>query len=336
MIAGWEQLSAAMATAREEIAAASPDVAVAAEGEAYLLRVLTAILADGVLGHLLWEGGLSRALPTRGGPNPDYLMTHAGVDTSRRYRLEGELNGSERVGVGLYAFTQDGTALEAGYRTFDRGNTPDGRFALDLAPEGSGPADLPIPPNARALLVRTLHRSDAPPARLRVAGNPPPRDLALATGSTEGALVQAGQMLLRSTRQFLEWSRVTSAAPNQLKPPPPHMAAAVQGDPDTTYFLGYYQLDEGERLQVTMPDGLAGYWSLHAYNHWCEALPGAGVHDLNAKPDGDGRIRLRIGPAVAEGALNRIDTLGRRRGVLICRIVGQTVAAAPEVQLVRT
>jgi hypothetical protein len=70
---------------------------------------------------------------------------------------------------------------------------------------------------------------------------------------------------------------------------------------------------------------------LHAYNHWCESLPGADAHDLNATPDADGRIRVRIGPAVPATLNNRVDTLGRRRGALIFRAIGAATRQLPQV-----
>src|SRR4030095_13299958 len=88
----------------------------------------------------------------------------------------------------------------------------------------------------------------------------------------------------------------------------------------TIYLLGSFDLDDDEWLEVLMPEGLGDYWSLHSYNHWCEPLPGAGVHDHNARPDPDGRIRVRVGPDPPRDLLNRIDTRGRRRGVLIARL----------------
>jgi hypothetical protein len=325
MTQGWETLSAAMATARAEIAAAAPDAATAAEGEAYLLRVLTTALADTTLGHILSEGGLTPALPTRGGPNPDYLMRHAPIDPTRRYRIEGRLNASERVGVGVYtASAPGGELILAGYAAFEPSNAgPDGRFALDLGPDATGEGAIALSPQARALIVRILHRDrEGVPAQVRLEGPPAIRDLSLAGGAADAAQAMAAQMLLAGVRQFLLWSREISAAPNRLTKPPAALGAAVQGDPDTVYIFGYYDLAEGEWLEAEMPEGLSGYWSLHASNHWCETLPGAGVHDRNAKPDPDGRIRVRIGPTPPAGLANAVDTLGRRRGVLICRYIG--------------
>ena len=81
---GWDAVGAAVAVARSEVAAAAPDAATAAEGEAYVIRILTTCLSDAFLGHLMTEGGFSRALPTRGGPNPDYRMAFAPLEPARR------------------------------------------------------------------------------------------------------------------------------------------------------------------------------------------------------------------------------------------------------------
>jgi hypothetical protein len=334
----WRAFEQVLATARSELLAAAPDAATAVEAENYLLRVMTASLNDAFLQHLLTDQGLTRALPTKGGPNPDYLMCHAGVDSTRRYRLDGRLNDSERVGVGLYSITASGATVLEGYARFDASTVDaDGRFSLDLALDAAGPGTLKLTTASRVLLVRTLHRAAyGLPCSLSLSGGAPGRGLAPAMGSHDAALNMAANATLRGVRQFLEWTRQTSAHPNRMTAPPASLADEVQGDPDTHYSLGNYELREGEWLEVTIPQALNGYWSLHAYNHWCEYLPNASVHDLKALPDPDGRIRVRIGPTVPNGALNLIDTLGRQRGVLIFRTFSGSNPDIPEAQLQRS
>jgi hypothetical protein len=325
----WDAVNAAVATARGEVAAAAPDAATAAEGEAYVMRILTTCLSDAFLGHLMTEGGFSCALPTRGGPNPDYRMAFAPLDPARRYRLEGWLRDSERVGIGNYSFGPGGSADISAYAAFDAGSVgEDGHFTLDVAVDAEGPGSLPILPGARSIMVRVLHRDpQGEPARLVLSGRPPVRDLTLAQGSTEAALGQVAAALVGSIRTFLEWSAVTSAARNGFHAETPQMTQGVQGDPDTIYYLGSYDLAEGERLEVTIPASIPGYWSLHAYNHWCESLPGAGVGDNACVAEPDGSIRIAIGPSVWGNVPNRIDTLGRRRGALIFRAIGASAVA---------
>lgn len=334
MTGGWDEVNAALAAARAEVAAAAPDAATAAEGEAYVARVVTASLNDAFLGHLMTDGGLSRALPVRGGPNPDYILASAPVERAGRYRLKGRLNQSERVGVGLYAFGAGRAPVISAYTAFDRHTTDaEGGFDLEIAADPA-PGGLAIAPDARLLLIRTLHREpEGQPARLVLEGASRPRDLALAQGSAEGALAQAARVTLTGVRQFLEWSAATSAAPNRFLTELPELSQGVQGDANTDYHLGYFQLGAGEWLEVTMPPGVPGYWSLHAYNHWCEALLGAGAHDRNATPDADGCIRIAIGPDAPHDASNRVDTRGRRRGVLICRLIDAPGVGAPQAVL---
>ena len=330
----WDALNGAIASARELVAAAAPDADVAAEGEAYVSRVAAVGLGGAVLGHLFQQDGLSRALPCYGGPNPDYIMRFAPVSAERRYRLEGRLNGSERVGVGLYSYGANGAPLEAGYMAFDRGNTaPDGSFAIDLGPDG----DLAIAPDTRVMLTRTLHRDPSTgPARLRFAGGPQAGGLALAMGSADAALAFVAQGLLNNVREYLKWSEAARQYRNRLDLAPPELTETVQGDRDTQYYLGGFDLAEGEWLEVTMPEDFGseggGYWSLHAYNFWYEHLQTPGAHDRNAVADADGRIRILVGPKLPAGAANRIDTLGRRKGAFICRIIGGGSCPAAEVK----
>lgn len=316
----WEALSAAVASARELIAAQAPDAETAAEGEAYVTRVMTAGLGGAVLGHLFRQDGLSRALPCYGGPNPDYIMRFAPVDAANSYRLEGRLNGSERVGVGLYSYGPNGAPLEAGYAAFDRSNTAaDGSFALDIGGDGG----LPIAEGTRVMLTRTLHRDpDHDPAHLRFSGGGEAGGLALAMGSNDAALAFVAHSLLNNVREYLKWTAAACAYRNRLDSALAELTETVQGDRDTQYFLGGFDLAESEWLEVTMPAEIGGYWSLHAYNYWYEHLQTAGAHDRNAMRDADGRVRIAVGPNPPASAANRIDTLGRRKGAFVCRIIG--------------
>ncbi|MEO6092723.1 MAG: hypothetical protein ABIT04_11210 [Novosphingobium sp.] len=324
MTTGWQRLTAAIAEAGAQIAGVAPDAATAGEGEAYVTRIVTAGLAGAVLGHLFREDGLSRALPCHGGPNPDYRMFHSPIDPARSYRLSGQLNGSERVGVGLYRFGENGTLLAAGYAAFDAESAaPDGTFALDMSPDAAGPGSLALQPGTKILLIRVLHRGPASQAAdLALEGPPAATGLALMTGSNDGALAFVAASLGNTVREYLKWTETARDLANRLGEAPAHLTATVQGDPDTVYLLGGFVLDEGEWLEVTMPAGLAGYWSLHAYNYWFEPLQTPGLHDRNAVAASDGTVTVAIGPDTPASAPNRIDTGNRGRGALICRIIG--------------
>lgn len=285
------------------------------------MRLMTAALNDAFLPHLFRAGDLTRVLPTRGAPNPDYLMWYAGIDPSHHYRLHGCLQDSERVGIGLYRFSSAGALEIDGYAAFDPTTVGRDRwFSLNIAADVTGPESLNITPDTRALIVRILHRAtNGFPAMVTLSGegSKPAR-----AGDPARKLEQAAKSTLHGVRQFLRWSELLSAAPNRLLEPPSAIAAEVQGDPDTVYRLGYFALGENERLHVKVSPGLHGYWSLYAYSHWCEVLPGAGVHDRSATADADGPVRIDIGPNPPADGVNWIDTRGRSRGVLIFRAIG--------------
>lgn len=84
-----------------------------------------------------------------------------------------------------------------------------------------------------------------------------------------------------------------------------------------------------------LPGDIKGYWSLHAYNYWYEHLVTPGVHDRNATIGEDGKVTIAVGPDAPADAANRIDTLGRRKGAFVCRIVGHGTRIAPPSARVR-
>ncbi|MFC3172843.1 hypothetical protein ACFOD9_01110 [Novosphingobium bradum] len=302
-------------------------------------------MAAAALPHLLEEGGLRRALPACGGPNPDYRIFSAALDPARCYRLTGELRGSERVGLGIYRPDAAGAPILLDYTAFDAARCgPDGAFALELGPEARGPEAMALPPEARSLLIRVLHRDPrAAPARLLLDGAPPPASASTPTGLPmgDGAAMLAGaaRMFLAQVREYLGWVAAMAPARNALALPPPELAEKVLGDADTQYFLGTFDLAPGEHLEIAMPRGITGYWSVHACSHWLEHLRTPGADDRRVRPDGDGRLRFVVGPDEVGGGAFRLDTAGRRRGALIGRVVGPAGTAPrlapPEVMLRR-
>lgn len=331
----WDLLNTAVTEARAAVASQAPDAETAAEGEAYVSRVATAALATAFMGHRLTQNGLVMPLPVYGGPNPDYLMRHAAIDPAGRYRLEGRINGSERIGVGLYTIGRNGAPTVAGYTALGPGDCgPDGAFVIDMAPGLLGPGTLAIPDGARIMMVRVLHRDRSPPAHLEFSGGPEPRGPTLIAGNNDGALAFAASAVRANVAEYVKWAAAARDLPNRLADAPPELAETVIGDADTRYFLGGFDLAEGEWLEVTMPAGLTGYWSLHAYNVWYEHLVTPGVHDRNAV-EKEGRVVIAVGPELPADAANRIDTLGRCKGAFVCRIVGHGEQLSPPQTTVR-
>jgi hypothetical protein len=178
-------------------------------------------------------------------------------------------------------------------------------------------------------MFRVLHRDMCQPAQLNLVGASPQRGPTLVTGSSDGALTHVASAVRANITEYMKWVMAARNLPNQLAAAPEELADTVVGDADTQYFLGGFDLAEGEWLEVILPGDLSGYWSLHAYNFWYEHLVTPGVHDRNAVGAADGTIHIAVGPENPADAVNRIDTLGRCKGAFVCRIVkhGREIAA---------
>jgi len=319
----------------EELRASAPGDQVACEADAYILRVYAASLNDAVLAHHFTQDGLSRAIPVRGCPNPDYILRHASLNGSGSYRLSVTLNESERVGVGLYRRTAQGSLESTDYRVIDADNVDFARkFVLSIVQSAESSHSMSLSADTTILLIRILHRTEGPPAQTRLEGDIARQDLALAGGTPEAALSQAIEATQRSVRQFLSWSAQASNFPNQFRMGVQGLSQTLQGDPDTSYALGYFDLIENQVLRVAMPADLRGYWSLHAYNHWCESIPGASVHDKSASGDNHTGIVAFIGPTGSPEMGNFLDTRGRAKGILICRFIGSAPEHAPQCDVI--
>jgi hypothetical protein len=315
---GWDALLADLARARAEIAAAAPDAETAAEGEAYLARLLATGLEGGFLAHETVRGGLNWPSARIGGANPDYRIAQARIDPAATYELRGRLNDAERVAVGLYTLDAASALIIDDYTAFDRRTTPDGDFALTIGPDAQGPGALRSAAGTSVLLIRELARAGArTPAEAALS---PAAPAPMAASAAPMAAV--GQRLLANLRHFILWSRLIGETPNRFIGPPPAIAASVQGDADTHYYFAYYRLEPGQALVVDAPTQACAYWSFQATNHWLEPLPGASLHDKSVKAEADGTARIRIACGAGAGLANVIDTLGRRRGVVLHRTVG--------------
>lgn len=211
---------------------------------------------------------------------------------------------------------------------------PDGSFSVEVGADVAGANSLRLEADTPVLLVRILHRDiDAAPATLHLVGPVPVVDLVPAGGSLESALARALHITSNAVRQFLEWSAIASAEPNRFLGDVEGLSQTIQGDPGTQYFLGYYALSDGQYLEVKLPGGGDHYWSIHGYNHWCEYLPGASAHDKNTQADNSGEIILTIGPTRPSTSMNHLDSLGRRCGVLVCRVLDSSLPHAPLTRL---
>jgi len=326
----WLDLQNAVASAERAVVAAAPDEETAQEGLAYVGRCLASAL-DGALSperHL--KGGLYYAEHLEGGANPDYRMGQAVIMPGARYRIGGSLNGAIRFGVGLYSPKPGfGLTLQAYSSVDGRNSDANGRFSLTIGPDAD--SSLLSSANSRVLITRelTLRRGDAPAAisleRLDAAPVEPGPDLA-------ARLMPAQAQMGPIFEEFLRWSELLATAPNCIIPLPDTLNDKVQGDPDTRYFSGYFNLQPGEALRVDVAIPPCTYWMIQTLTHWLEIIPGANYNGATALLSGDGATFWIS--ASDPGHPNWLDTRGRARGAIFFRTLGATATIRPTAQVV--
>lgn len=327
----WLDLQRAAASAEQAVVAAAPDEETAQDGLAYVGRSLASALDGALSPERHMKNGLYYAEHLKGGANPDYRMGQAVILPSARYRIGGALNGAIRFGVGLYSPKPGfGLTLQA-YRSVGRQNTdPKGRFSLTIGPDES--SSLPSSLTSRILITRelTLRGGDAPAAisleRLDAAPTESEPDLA-------ARLMPAQAQMGAVFEEFLRWSKLLATTPNCIVPLPDTLNDKVQGDPDTRYFSGYFDLQPGEALRVEVAIPPCSYWMIQALTHWLEVIPGANYNGATALLSGDSAT-FWISSS-DPGHPNWLDTRGRARGAIFFRTLGAAETISPTAQVIR-
>ncbi len=283
-------------------------------------------------------------LPKLGGDNPDYVYTGACLSGAYEYRLRGRMGEVSYLGIGTYSGevgTEEGLR-GTGYLAGDALETDaDGGFEVRISCARQAGNWLAMKPDTSQLLIRELllDRRHQRPCAFEIervggskAGVPldPTRyaaQIGLAGGYVEGAIAQV-----------LGWSVAFARHRNQVRPLDETLAAAAQGDPNTHYYGGYYEIENDEALLVDLVPPPCEYWNLQLCNHWLESLDywkhTVSVNHHTAVPRDDGSVRLVVTHA-DPGVPNWLDTAGHRRGGIFLRWVGTPEPYDPACRVVK-
>ena len=319
----WTEFHASLADVSALLIRAAPDDATRAEAAAYLARLTAYGIERFLMDPERLQNGLSFAAPRIGGTNPDFRIASANLAAGGRYRLRTRLNGAYRIGVGVYTVQPDGRIGIDSYRILAGPGLPRPECEVDLsiAPDLGLQAGLAMAPSSNLLLIREirLQPGDAP-AAFSFAAEAAAQPVYAAPSAEEIAknFAYARQFIAGSARQFLHWSEVFAGRPNEVTPLDPELDKAVQGDPGTRYFSGYFRLRPGQQLRIEIPPFQADYWGVQATSHWLEPLPASHLNHATARPDGDGVTRLVIA-ADDPGHPNWLPTGGRSCGAILHR-----------------
>ena len=328
----WDEFCDMLRDAGHQALAAAPDDDFdRAEGLRYVTRLATNFLKAN-----LEESDPARAILNQAGvkiglDNPDYAYGGARLSPRFDYRLRGRLNDAHSIRMGAFSGglgTPEGLIRDSYLVTEDLALDAEGRFEVAISAEPQPGPWLAMKDGTNALTLRQtlLDRPNQTPAELTLertdAGGPPePVD----PERFAGALGRAGFTVLAVVDQFLKWTASFAAHPHQVRPINPELLAMAQGDPDTSYNYGYYDLGPDEAWIIEFDPPECEYWNIQLGNHWLESLdfeyyPTCLNHHTAAVED-DGTVRVVVARR-DPGHRNWLNTAGHARGGLALRWVG--------------
>ncbi len=341
----WHALCDRLKETGDAILAAAPDDDFdRAEGLRYLSRLTHHFLRQTLDESDPALARLSSSSPRIGLDNPDYVYTGARLSPQYEYRLRGERRDAHMLGIGIFSgalgtpqgLVRDGYLSSAGL-DFDES----GRFEVAIGRKRREGAWLEMGEGTNALNIRQtlLRRSEQEPARFtleRTDTGLPPRPLE--PESLVKSLDRIGGMVDGIVRQFLGWTESFRARPFEIHPIDPSLLAVAQGDPNTDYLYGYWELAPRQAFEIRLepPDSFE-YWNLQIGNHWLESLDfrhhATHVNHHTAVREEDGSVRIVVARR-DPGLPNWLDTAGHSRGALALRWVGAKQVPEPRTRVV--
>ena len=317
-----------------------------AEGFRYLSRITRAILEAFVEHSDPRAPVLFRPVhetAKMGADNPDNYYQYASISGAYEYRLYGTRGTINYLGFGTYkgSYGIGGGTGETGY--LDAKNcriNPDGTFEVILSCEKRPGNWLPMTPETSSLIVRQTFadRRKEEIARLsieRIGGDGKPTPVT--PERIEQGITNAGRIILGAATLFANWAEGFMKRPNELPLFDPAVSLAAMGDPNITYYHGYWILNDGEALVIDIVPPRCDAWNFQLNNHWMESLDyryyQIWVNQATASYRPDGSVRIVVAHR-DPGVPNWIDTVGHRQGTMLLRWVRAETKPQPRTRVV--
>jgi len=275
--------------------------------------------------------------------NPDSLYLGSPIDGRHRYRVWGRLGTARwmsfNVHAGAFGAGGRGTAGVLDAKELELG--PQRSFELFLGGPERGPNWMPLPPDARSLVIRQNlvdrereEASDLHIERLDADGPPSP----LTPEAMERALTTTIGFLSAITEMALSWGSFLEQNPNRFADSIPP-AAEIFRDPNILFHVAWFDLAPDEALVVDVLPPACDYWMVVVHNRWLESLDyrhhRITLNDRNAVLEADGSLRVVLAHA-DPGHPNWLETAGHGHGTLGLRWVGSGIRdVVPTAQVVR-
>ena len=269
-----------------------------------------------------------------GGDNPDNVYLSAQIRGDLEYRIHGQRGSAPTINFA----TKNGGYQKAGAKMLGTGFL-DGR-ELEVDEDGNleilvstrrPPSGnwLSMEPDSNLLLIRqTFHdRSREQAAQLQIErlGNteaPPALDVQVLVTR----LIAAAQYTENTVKLFTDWaSHFKREHHNTLPLGDQTMFQAAGGDPNITYYHGYWEFADDEAMVIEAALPPCEFWNFQVDNFWMESLDyhchriHVNCHGANLNPDGSVTIVIAHRDP---GHPNWLTSAGHALGTSLFRLIG--------------
>ncbi len=315
------------------------------------LRYLTRLLRVGLDMHLEHA---DPAFPTFyqashetakiGSDNPDNHYQNATISGDYTYRVYGHRGTVPILSFGTKAnrYAVDGTMASTGEIDIrDVDIAPDGSFEIIVSQSRQDGNWLPMADDSSMLIVRQtfFDKSAETPASVHIEtiGGPDKPDT-LSPTTLDAALQRVPAFVGGTASTFVDWAKIfRSENRNALNTVDQTMFIRAGGDPMIYYLHGWWELEDGQSLEINSSIPKCEGWNFQFNNIWMESLDyryhNIHVNNKSAQNNPDGTVTVRIGgkpPATG----NWIDTAGHKRGTMLWRWTGAASHPVPTVKLI--
>jgi len=281
--------------------------------------------------------------------NPDGVTLHCPLDETQSYRLWGNLGDAVYTSFTLYEGKGDGLATRATACITDR-EIPvnsDGFFSVTVSAEQrDDPSHISIPAGSGQLWVRQLFNDidhETPGwfmiENLAPAAPPPAVNVdAVVTGMKR---IARGMPLLTQL-MFGAWRMQTGQhPPNSVRVWSEMQGGAAFTSGDAHYFIGSWQLAEGEQLRLRGVLPPCRHWNIVLYSPMLNSLEHryrrTSLTGTQLRTDAGGHYEIAIAAQRPPQADNWLDTEARPQGLFVIRITAANgEVLLPQASLGRT
>ena len=328
----WDDYCNQLLKIGNEIIKNSPENALdRVEGYRYLARLVNYSLSKFLDPPNIERPIIDYNSPRIGGDNPDFLYGQILISGSNDYRIHGNKNDAFNISFGSYyggLGSDKGLQCSGNIQLKELSIGNDGGFDILVSQNNNQGNWLPTINETNSILIRQtiLHRDIDTPADINIelinSSFSDQIKQPLNSSQLADSLNLSGMFVEGVVKQFLHWTHNFKSKPNEINPTDPELLKFANGDPDTFYHNGYFELNSDEVLLVELDPPDCEYWNIQVTNYWLESLDYLDFcthfNHATAKADNDGKYRFIISPK-DPGLYNWINTAEHYCGCISLR-----------------